>query len=238
MRYYCLFVMAALVLPASAKSDVIVTVQNANLTTNGTGFIDVLISSSVAIEQLAQTTFVFSIGGSPNLQGSLEFLEELDDLNYSPPNYVFGSATGNFGDFLNSPTEISGSDTFETGETNATISPIAMTLVRLNLKHTAIGDPELAVGGSFTVSLNSPVSGDFSSVDDSGTPGDTVDDVFTPLNIDPLSSLTGTITITSAAVPEPSTFAVIAMFGVGAIGRKLRQRKMLQTDREPLSSQV
>ncbi|MCX7397971.1 MAG: PEP-CTERM sorting domain-containing protein [Planctomycetales bacterium] len=237
MRYFCLWIVAVLVLPASAKSDIIITVQNANLTTNGTGFVDVLISSSLASEQLAQTTFAFSIGGSPNLRGSLEFLEELDDANYSPPNYVFGPATGNFGDFLNSPTEISGGDTFEAGETNVTLTPTAKTLVRLNLKHTAIGDPELAVGGSFTVSLSPPVSGHFSSVDDAGTPGDTLDDVFTPLNIDPLSSFTGTITITSAAVPEPSTFAVLAMLGVGAIGRKLRQRKMLQTNLEPSSSQ-
>jgi hypothetical protein len=67
---------------------------------------------------------------------------------------------------------------------------------------------------------------------------DNPNSMLAPLGVNASSfANTGTITITSAAVPEPSTFAVLAMLGVGAIGRKLRQRKVLQTNLETSSSQ-
>jgi hypothetical protein len=214
-----------LVLCVPASGAIIISVQNANVTTNSTGFVDVLISSTLAAEQLTTTTFAFNISGSPNLNGSLEFVAETDPGIYSPPDYVFGAATGNYADFLASSTSISGVDVFGLGDTSVTIGSATQTLVRLGLRHNAIGDPSLAVGNLFTITMNAPGSSDFTSVFDAGTPGDFDDDVTTDLSIDPLSSFSGTIMITSAAVPEPSTFVLMAMVGAGVVGRKLRRRK-------------
>ena len=219
-----------LCVPASAA--VIISVQGGNVVTNGTGFVDVLISSSLLTEQLTTTTFAFEIGGSPTLTGSLEFVAEPDTANYSPPDYVFGAATGNYSDLVTVPTSISGGDSFEMGDTSVTITPTALTLVRLGLKHTAIGDPSLAVGSSFTITMNPPGLSDFQLVDNMSTPGDFLDDAYIDLAIDPTSSFSGTINITSAAVPEPSTFAIMAMVGAGVVGRKLRRRKTVLTETE------
>ena len=80
------------------------------------------------------------------------------------------------------------------------------------------------MGDTFTVKLIN---------DDNGTPVDFTDDSTQFLNdtqnnltIDPLSYFgSGTITIASAAVPEPSTFAVLAIASAAVIGKRLRRRK-------------
>ncbi len=220
-----LILLCLLTLCAPAPGAVILSVQNANVTANGTGYVDVLISSSLAAEQLTTTNFAFNITGSPNLTGSLEFVAEPDPVNYSPPNYVFGAPTGNYVDSVTPSTSISGGDYFEIGDTSVTLTPTTQTLVRLGLKHTAVGDPALAVGSSFTITMNPPGVSDFQFIDNNGTPGVFGDDIITDLSLDPLSSFSGTIMITSAAVPEPSTFAIMAMVGAGVVGRKLRRRK-------------
>lgn len=217
--------LSLMALTVPVKADVIVAVQDASVTTNGTGFVDVLISSSVASELLTTTSFEFMINGSPTLNGSLEFLAEPDAPNYSPPDYVFGPATGNFVDSVLPSTAIFGGDMHGVGDTSVTITPTAQTLVRLNLQHTAIGDPALAVGSSFTIGLNPLGANDFSFWDDSDP--DPSNHTLVSLGIDPESfTKLGTITITSAAVPEPSTFAIMAMVGVGVIGRKMRRRRL------------
>jgi hypothetical protein len=220
-----LVLLCLLTLSVDASAAVIISVQGGNVTTNGTGYVDVLISTSLLPEQLTTTTFAFEIGGSPNLTGSLEFVAEPDPATYSPPDYVFGGATENYSDSITLPTSISGSDSFEDGDTSVTITSTTQTLVRLGLKHTAIGDPSLAVGSLFTITMNPPGLSDFQSIFNNGTPGDFSDDVYTDLAIDPASSFSGTITITAAAVPEPSTFAIMAVVGAGVAGRKLRRRK-------------
>jgi hypothetical protein len=201
---------------------VIVSVQNANVTTNGTGSVDVLISSSLASKLLSTTGFVFQISGSPNLTGSLEFLSEPIPLHVSPPNYVFGAATGNYFDSLGSSTEISAGDWFGAGDSNVVITTATQTLVRLNLKHTAIGDSALAVGSTFTIGLDSSAANDFSFWDNSDPdPG-----FHGPVSLDIApSSLTnlGTITITSAAVPEPGTAGMLSLAAVALVGRRLRR---------------
>ena len=226
-----LVLLCLLTLSVPASAAVIISVQDANVVTNGTGFVDVLISSSSPDELLTLTGFEFQITGSPNGTGSLEFLHESNPANFSPPDYIFGAATGNYADNLLSSTSIYGSDSYQAGLTSVTLTGTPQTLVRLNLKHTAVGAPEAAVNSTFTIGLNPLGANDFSYWDNPNS-------MLAPLGINASSfANTGTITITSAAVPEPSTFAVLAMLGVGAIGRKLRQRKMLQTNLEPSSSQ-
>jgi hypothetical protein len=223
--YKCfLSVFALLAMSVPSRAAVIIAVQDANITTNGTGYVDVLISSSIASEQLALTGFNFQITGSPGLTGTLEFLAEPDPLNVSPPNYVFGPGTGNYFDSLPSSTEISGGDSFaEFGDANVTITTMTQTLVRLNLLHTAIGDPALAVGSMFTIGLDPLAANDFSFWDDSDPNPDNHEPMQLDIHASSFANI-GEITITSAAVPEPSTFAIMAMVGAGVIGRKLRRR--------------
>jgi hypothetical protein len=95
-------------------------------------------------------------------------------------------------------------------------------LARLQVEHIT-GTPLAAVGDTFTVKLINS---------DNGMPGDFtddstqfLDDSSNNLTIDPLSySGSGTITITSAAVPEPSTLAVLAFVSATFIGRRWRRR--------------
>lgn len=215
-----LVLVCLLTLGVPASAAVIISVQGGNVVTNGTGFVDVLISSSSPGELLTLTGFEFQITDSPNGTGSLEFLKEPDPFNFSPPDYIFGAATGNYVDNLLLPTSIYGSDSYQAGSTSVTLTGTPQTLVRLNLKHTAVGAPETAVNSTFTIGLNSTGANDFSYWDN-GT------DQLESLVIHASSfTNTGTITITSAAVPEPSTFAVMAMVGAGMIGRKLRRKKV------------
>lgn len=224
MSKACFCILALLALSTSARADVIVAVQNSSVTTNGTGFVDVLISSSVASELLTTTSFEFLINGSPKLNGSLEFLQEADPVNFSPPGYVFGPATGNYADSLLTSTNIFGGDIYGVGDTSIAITGATQTLVRLNLQHNAIGDPTLAVGDTFTISLNPLGANDFSFWDDSDP--DPMNHSLVSWTIDPSSFTSfGTITIASAAVPEPGTFAVLSIAGIGLIGRRLRRRQ-------------
>ena len=60
---------------------------------------------------------------------------------------------------------------------------------------------------------------------------DPLDDDFTTHGIDTLlSDTSGTITIISgaAAVPEPGTFAVMAIVAAGFAGQKLRRKKTVE----------
>ncbi|MFO0999028.1 MAG: PEP-CTERM sorting domain-containing protein [Planctomycetaceae bacterium] len=210
-----------------AKADVIIDVQDASITTNGTGFVDVLISST-GTDLLTTTSFEFNIGGTPAANGFLEFQLESDDANYSPPGYVFGAATGNYFDSLLPADSMFGIDNYQAGFTSVTLSGTTQTLVRLLLKHTAIGDPNDSVGKMFTVSLNTGGATDFSFWDDMGTPSP-LDDGPTSLNISPLSS-SGTITIASAAVPEPGTVAFLALLSTTYVARRFRRTKKKETN--------
>lgn len=220
-------ILLALVVPTVSSAGVIVTVQDANIVANGSGFVDILISSSAPNELLSSVNFEFAIVGSPSPTGSLEFLPTTD---FGPPGYVFGPATGNYFETIASPTSLTGGDSYQTGDVNVTLTGTPANLVRLNLKHNT-GTPLAAVGSTFQLDLVSSLLTDFQFWDDMGTPGDLSDDGPTSLPIDLLlSDTSGTITIISgaAAVPEPGTFAVLAIAGVGFVGQRLRKKKTVK----------
>ena len=74
----CVVVLLILLVPTSGSADVIVTVQDASIVADGSGFVDILISSSAPIEFLSSATFEFAITGSPTPTGELEFLPTTD----------------------------------------------------------------------------------------------------------------------------------------------------------------
>lgn len=223
----CVVVLLILLVPTSGSADVIVTVQDAIIVADGWGFVDILISSSAPNEPLSSVNFEFSITGSPSSTGSLEFLPTTD---FSPSGYVFGPATGNYLETIASPTSLTGGDSYQTGDVNVPLTGTPATLVRLNLQHNT-GTPLAAVGSTFELNLVSSLLTDFQFWNDMGTPGDLSDDGPTSLQIDLLlSDTSGTITIISgaAAVPEPGTFAVMAIVAAGFAGQKLRRKKTVE----------
>ncbi len=209
LMFSCLLLVLSAV---RADAAIMVSVQNATITANGSGFVDVLISSTPDV-QLGLTNFEFEITDPLNGTGSLEFIPSTD---FSPPNYVFGAATGNyFQSVTNSGVNITGGDIFGSGETNVPLTAASMTLVRLNVQHST-STPLAAVGSTFHVRLVNSLLTDFLSVDNNGTLGDNSDDTLTSLSIAPLSFTNlGTVTISAAAVPEPGTIGVMAILGQG-----------------------
>lgn len=111
---------------------------------------------------------------------------------------------------------------------NISLTSTQLLLARLEIQHVT-GTPLTAVGDTFTIALVN---------NDNGTPGDLTDDstlfqdnALTPLTFavgsDPSLFLNiGTITITSAAVPEPGTFAVLTFAAASWCGHRLRRRKI------------
>jgi len=96
-----------------------------------------------------------------------------------------------------------------------TLTSTQQLLARLEVEHIS-SSPLDAVGNTFTIGLIDNGATEFWS-----------DDLGTLSTIDPASSQLsnfGTVTITSAAVPEPGTFAVLAIAGVGFLGRKWQRR--------------
>ncbi len=215
-------------MPAAAFGDIILDVQDASISAGGTGFIDVLISSD-GTDNLFRTAYHFEITDAV-ANGSLQFRPSVFQTNdqqsvVAPVPYVFGADTdpGNFFATRQDPTvtQIIGGDNTLSG-TGVSLTTTQTLLARLQVEHIT-GTPLAAVGDTFTVKLINS---------DNGMPGDFtddstqfLDDSSNNLTIDPLSySGSGTITITSAAVPEPSTLAVLAFVSATFIGRRWRRR--------------
>ena len=229
MRQALLCLCVLLPVPAPALGDIIVDVQNASISAGGTGFVDVLISST-GTDNLFLTGYHFEITGSV-ANGALQFRPNAFQTNaqqsvVAPVPYVFAGDTdsGNFFANRQDPTltQIIGGDNTLSG-TGISLTSTQALLARLQVEHVT-GTPLAAVGDTFTVKLIN---------DDNGTPVDFTDDstqflndTLNNLTIDPLSYFgSGTITIASAAVPEPSTFAVLAIASAAVIGKRLRRRK-------------
>jgi hypothetical protein len=228
MRQVLLCLCAFLSVPAAAFGDIIVDVQDASISAGGTGFIDVLISST-GTDNLYLTSYHFEITGSV-ANGELQFRPNAFQTNVqqsvvAPVPYVFSGDTnsGNFFANRQDPTltQIIGGDSTLSG-TGISLTSTQALLARLQVEHIT-GTPLAAVGDAFTVKLIN---------DDNGTPVDFtddstyfLDDSLNNLAIDPLSySGSGTITITSAAVPEPSTFGVLGFASIAFIGKRWRRR--------------
>lgn len=228
MRPFLLCLCACLSTSLPAVGDIIVEIQDTSIAAGGTGFIDVLISST-GTDNLFLTSYHFEITGSI-ANGDLQFRPDAFQTNVqqsvvAPIPYVFAGDTdaGNFFATRQDPvlTQIIGSDSTSSG-TGISLTSTQALLARLQVEHIT-GTPLAAVGDTFTVTLIN---------NDNGTPVDFTDDStqflddnFDNLTIDALSySGSGTITITSAAVPEPSTFAVLGFATITIVSRRWRRR--------------
>ena len=201
-----------------ANADIIVSVQDATVAAGGTGFVDVLISSDNN-DALSLAGYEFQITGS-NLFGDLTFRPDWDagdpsntanqsNSEQNQPDYVFAGDTdlAIFSAVVSPTATLIGGDFTMSGNDSNPLTTNYL-LARLELLHTT-PNAALAVGSTFTVSLldNSP----FTSFENSGGPL-------------MFSSNVGTVTVTAAAVPEPSScIALAALGGAYFLRRRMRQ---------------
>lgn len=205
---------------APLSAAIIVEVQDAFIVADGIGYVDVMISSD-GTEDLFLASYEFQIAGDAT-DGDLFFrpTQLSTEIDVPDPNgYVFGNVpTGNFnatpdftfltlggGDFLNALPAVS-------------LSGTQRLLARLEVEHVSSDAPQDAVGNTFTIGLIDNGFTEFHS-DDIGTLSAIDSDSFDLSNF-------GTVTITSAAVPEPGTFGVLAVAAASVLGRRLRRRKV------------
>jgi hypothetical protein len=206
----CLMFVVAAAISSSLSAGIIVDIQDATISAGGTGFVDVLISST-GTDDLASFTYEFEIS-APTVNGALRFsaIQNSSETTATSPDYVFLNDSQAFIAARQDPDEqrLVGGD----GATaNVSITGTQLLLARLELEHIT-ATPLAAVGDTFTVSLVPGLNTDF------------LDENFISLTQEPFSS--GTITITSAAVPEPASATVLlAGSAVGLWWKRRKHRK-------------
>ncbi len=213
-----------------AQGDLILDVRDATLSAGGTGFVDVYLTGAPG-DLLGRFGYQFNITGAIAQSGDLQFQATQSKSEQDvgpvatlaePAPYVFFGDTdpGN----LNSARGSLGTDplVLEGGDSLLSLDYVSVDgtflLARLELQH----DGQFSLAShDFTVTLNlsSPVTEfdrDFDPLTDNN------------YTLGQLTALSGTVTVTASAVPEPSSVAVIGLAGIGMIvRRRLRQQSNL-----------
>ncbi|MEZ6092530.1 MAG: PEP-CTERM sorting domain-containing protein [Pirellulaceae bacterium] len=206
---------------SQVNADLIIDVQNASLNAQGIGFVDVYLTGEVG-DTLGAFGYEFNIAGATAQSGDLQFrVVQLDsEQNESgPPPYVFLGDTdpGSFN-------SVQGGNavTLVGGDALASLDSVPVNgeflLARLELQHVG---PLVGTSHDFTVSLNAASPFTFFDRDfDPGTNDPGVTDDYGSF-----TALSGTVTVSSAAVPEPSSLAMLSLIAIGgSLARKMRQK--------------
>ena len=200
----------------SASGGVIVNTPNATIDSNGTGFLDVLISTTDS-DNLAAAFYEFEV--TPFAGGSALSITSIEGgmTGNVFGDYVF-NGTDHFGQEVDITTPLPGTNFIasDTLDLDAGVTATDALLTRIHFQHTAgPGGASGAIGDQFHLTL----------LDN----GDTVfeDDAFNVLSIDASSFDSAVITITGsgASVPEPSGAVVLlSLTGMFAAMRRKRSR--------------
>ena len=201
----------------AARADVIVEVQDATVSPNGTGYIDILISGT-ASDNLDSFQISASITGSV-ANGSLIFSAAQPDIS-AEADYVFLGDSGGYSGTQGSPTTdvsaLDGTASF----LGVTLTGTKKLVARFAFEHTETG---VSVGDTYTVTLTGvgtdPLN-DSTWFADSSITGLTID-----LGA---SDLSGTITVASA-VPEPGPLVLLGLSVCVGGGRHLLRRRKQPT---------
>ncbi|MFO1004003.1 MAG: PEP-CTERM sorting domain-containing protein [Planctomycetaceae bacterium] len=196
----------------SAQGDIIVDVRDATMSAGSSSFVDVWLTGDPG-DTLEAFGYQFAITGATPQSGDLQFsvVQSNSEVTESgPPPYVFLGHSDGFNSSRTDPVSLAGGDVLEAGQQD---SPVGGTflLARLELEHVgSMTDPT----HQFTISLV-----DANSVfdKDADNPG---------VSLLGFTSFSGTVTVTSAAVPEPSTaLALGIMTAAGGWVRRIKRRK-------------
>jgi hypothetical protein len=229
-----LILLVAAIGSTQALGGIIINVESKNFTAGGLGFVEVYISSDeTTVDEISLANYEFQItptGPNGIANGELKFRLDADQSTDEQTDSTYVFFPDNTGiTTVVSPNQltIQGEDTDGSGN-NVLLTATPKLLARFELVHTS-ATPSLAVGDTFTIGLINNDLGNADPLDDSTFFADNSLNVLTyQVGSDPSAFVNfGTITITSAAVPEPSTFAVLAMVGAGVVGRQLRRRKAM-----------
>lgn len=226
-----------------AFGAIIINVESKNFTAGGLGFVEVFISSDeVTADELSLANYEFKItptGPNGTANGELLFRLDADQSTdeQTDPTYVFSPFNSGITSIVSpDQTVIVGEDSDSLGN-NVLLTATPKLLARFELVHTS-ATPALAVGDTFTIGLINTDPGTLDPFDDTTFFADNSGNGLTyqvGSNPSAFANL-GTITITSAAVPEPSTFAILGMIGAGMLGRNLRRRKSTEMENVPTDS--
>ncbi len=216
LRILCAIALICSLCIANAKAGIIVEVGDASISAGGTGYVDVLVSSDGS-DVLDSFSILAEISGSAS-NGSLIFDSTTIDV-VGESNYVFSSDPSSGGQIIfvdaDPPafsTQVSVSDSTETFS-GVTLNSSTKLLARLALSHSTV-TASAAVGDTFTITLIN-------------TTGSSIDTQFFDIGGSPIAISTnnvGTVTITAAAVPEPSSFLVLLTLGT-AVGIRRGRRQ-------------
>ena len=220
---------------STACGDIIISIESKTITAGSANeYVDVFIEG-VSGDTLGRFGYEFQISGAGPQSGDLQFRASYDKNNpinplnqtnseQNDPTYVFYNDTDpvdNFtakrGSLGTDPLSLVGGDQLASLDSVNITGPFL--LARLELQHIGPASPG---SYAFTISLNesSPI-----------TEFDRDYDPLTDTNYTSgqISATSGIITVNAAAVPEPSSMAILAVGGLAAVLRYRRRKKIRAT---------
>jgi hypothetical protein len=221
----CLAVLVAGFAVLPSRADLVVSIGSTAVAPGATGSVTVDItnsgSSAVQINSYGIQLVIAPI--SPTLSQLAFTMPTAQQLGYlSDPDYIFvnNSFDAIPPPFVGSPTQtIYYNDTFNatdsTADGNTVSIGVGQTYLLAVLPITTLTQLEPQLGDSFSVSLN-PASGTGSSSGGATTFFDVLDSNNNEISFVPFTSTPGTVTISTAAVPEPSTL-MLALLGIACL---------------------
>ena len=208
------------VISSAARADVIVDVQDAMITAGGSGFVDVLISSTgMDTLDFASYNFAISLVGAP--VSTLQFSNPQNLTETGLGNYVFAGDA----DAINVITLTNSQFVADAGTLSFTgvgLTGATRLLARLEVESVlGLGQtPPMASGEQFLISLLD--NGNTLFNNELGNPLTIAGSSFTN---------TGLITIQSTAVPEPGSLGLCAI-GAAVMGWRMRRQRMAKLGSE------
>ncbi len=228
----CLISAAVSLMTVPVRAELVVTVSDATIAPGTTGTLDVYLTSTAASTSPDTiNNYAFDLLITPTTAGELKFSDSQSFSYLNDSSYVFH---GNSADAGNSPPSGGAPSTSSSGYANdsfvgfdntsdfSTVS-LSSSSKKVLLASLTLDATITSAGETFTVSLV-PTSGDGSMNSGASSYFNVVDSGFNQISAVPFTSNSGTVTIGTASVPEPSTL-VLGLTGLLlAAGDRARRR--------------
>ena len=205
---------------SSACGAVIIEVRDTTMSAGTSSFVDVWLTGDPG-DTLEEFGYEFSISGVTPQSGDLQFSlvqsdSEVTEAGVPPfdtsPPYVFLDDSEGFNAARTSAVTLTGGDILAADQQDRSVAGTFL-LARLELTHEgSLFNPS----HDFTISL---VPGGSFFDRDADDPG---------ISLLAFTQFSGTVTVTSAAVPEPSSFALLGL--AAAVGGYARRRRKIAAD--------